>query len=665
MWERARLTACLAVLPFAATVAAAADAPTTSSRREELVGLSLESLMEIEVTTASKRPESLKQTAAAVSVLTNEDLRRSGARTVADALRYVPGINVAHTDANSWAVSSRGFNDIFANKLLVMIDGRTIYTPLFSGVFWSEADVLLEDVERVEVVRGPGASLWGANAVNGVINIITRRAEDTAGGHLEGGGGNVESGFAAGRYGAQIAKDTWARIYFKYDNHNPFHLPNGTDAYDAWDKYQGGFRLDWKLSDRANITVQGDALHASLDQIFTQTSAFPPFALPIEDRLETEAGNVLARLTCELDGDAALTIQTYVDSTVRDSLFLREERTTFDLDAQHSFPWGDRQRLVWGLGYRMSDDNLRGNPSLSFHPADRRTDLASAFLHDEIDLVEERLRLTIGARFEYNDFTGFELQPNLRLLWTLHPDHTLWASISRAVRTPSRAEDGIDLRQPTGIPGILTLLQGNPDYDSESLVAYELGYNATLHTRLSLSLSLFYNDYEDVRSLQPLPAHGTTPVLLPLLISNLSSAETYGLEIAPAWQINDWWRVQAGYSLLRLHFHDPPASKDPSGDIEEGQSPQQQFSLWSRLNLPHNVDLDLGVRFVDQLPSFDVPGYTELDLRLAWRPGPRWEISFVAQNMLDPQHPEFGNTFLVTSTSDTRRSLYGKVSWRF
>ena len=406
----------------------------------DLKSMSLEDLMNIRVTSVSKKPQRLLDAASAIYVITQEDIRRSGATNIPDALRRVPGIQVAHISANTWAITSRGLNGQFANKLLVLIDGRTVYTPLFSGVFWDVQDTLLEDIDRIEVIRGPGASLWGDNAVNGVINIITKKASDTQGGLLSTGYGDEQQGFASLRYGGKIGNSAHFRVYSKFFNRDNAVLASGEKANDRWDTLRGGFRIDWDVDNQDSLIVQGDIYDGETESNASTPILTSPFKESFNDESEFAGWNVLTRWKRVFSDSSNMELQLYFDRTERESAMFREDRDTFDFDFQHRFKFGERHDIVWGLGYRLNHDDIRNTFSLSFNPDDRYMSLYSGFVQDEITLIEDKLLLTVGSKISYNKFTDSEIQPNARLLWKLHERHSAWISLSRAVRTPSRAE---------------------------------------------------------------------------------------------------------------------------------------------------------------------------------------------------------------------------------
>jgi iron complex outermembrane receptor protein len=650
------------------TLAATVAAQEAYHPPAELKKLSVEELLDIDVTSVSKYPEKLSEAAAAVAVLTQEDIHDSGVTSIPEALRLVPGLDVARVDSHTWAISSRGFNDIFANKLLVLIDGRTVYTPLFSGVFWEVQDTLLEDIDRIEVVRGPGATLWGANAVNGVISIITKSARDTQGLLISAGGGTEDRGFGSVRYGVKLDDDAFLRIYTKYFTRDSSVLANDTDAHDAWDMYQAGFRLDWEPTKQNSFTVQGDAYTGSQDETYVVPTISPPFARKIETTDDVSGGNLLGRWSHNFSVDSQLSVQAYFDRTERTSAIFGEKRDTGDIDLQHRFALGDRQDVIWGLGFRTTRDDVANSLNVSLRPDSRTLNLYSGFVQDEITIVPERFRLTIGSKFEHNDFTGFEIQPSARVLWTPGHSQSFWASVSRAVRTPSRAESDIVLNSAGAPPGLVTIF-GNPDMESEKLLAYEFGYRIQPINQLKLDLTAFYNDYDDLRTLEPI----RPGPLSPSIVANKLFGESYGAEISATAQVMSRWRLQGSYTYLDVQLHRESGSHDSSTEITvERSSPHHQFFVRSILDLGWNVQFDSTLRYVDVLPAVNsvpmrpkIPSYITLDVRLAWSPRKDLEIAIVGQNLLDDRHPEFAPTFIGTQQTEVERSVYGTVVWRF
>lgn len=635
-----RLAAVLiACLPFCPRSNAADTADTSN----QLTSLSLEQLMALEVTSVSKHAEPVAKAPAAVHVLTGDDIRRSGAASIPEALRMVPGLHVAQINPGNWAISSRGFNSRFANKLLVMIDGRSVYTPLFSGVYWDVQDTLLEDIERIEVIRGPGASLWGANAVNGVINIITKNAFDTQGGFLSGGGGWQETAFGSIRYGGRLGENTAYRGFVKYNHREDTMFPE--DGTDFW---RGGYRIDWRPQEGTAGMLQGE--------IYAGETASGTGAIGSS----VAGGHALARWERELSAESKLTLQAWFDRTEREFDVLTEYRNTFDLEAQHQFMAGERHSLLWGACYRLTSDQTFGSTQVSFLPSEVVDHLASMFIQDEITLLPERLSLTLGTKLEHNQYTGFEVQPTARLGWLPHDRHSVWASVSRAIRSPSRAETDV-VTTSGGPPALTTVVRGGP-MQSEELLAMEIGWRAQAHPRFSTDLALFYNDYDRLRAFNF--AFSPVPPTATFTVNNAMDGHTYGGELVLNWQPVSWWRWQASYTLLQMHVQNGLILPDSTFSYRTQDNPQQQFHLRSSLDLPHGFEFDTLLYHQDSLPGQGVPAYTRLDFRVGWRYRDRFEASITLQNALDPSHWEYGNNSLVRS-SEVERALYGKLTWRF
>ncbi len=602
---------------------------------EQFKRMTLEELLNVEVTMTARRPELLFSAPSAVQVISEEDIRRSGATSLPEALRLASNLQVAQVDSRQWAISARGFNNTLANKLLVMIDGRSIYTPLFAGVFWDVQDTLLDDIERIEVVSGPGATLWGANAVNGVINIITKSARDTQGILLTGGGGSQLNGLGGARFGGKLSENVYVRVYGKYFERDNTVMPNGTDATNEWHMGQGGFRLDWLPASGDTLTLQADGYGGNIEQ-------------PAPGSISVDGHNILGRWTRLMGEGSDLAVQVYWDRTKREIPgSFTEDLNTFDLDFQHRLPLGQRQSIVWGGGYRLMADEVESGAALAFVPPDRDLELFSAFIQDEISLVPERLELIIGSKFEHNDFSGFEVQPSGRLAWTPTERQTVWTAVSRAVRTPSRVDR--DLFFPATPPFAIA---GGRDFDSEKVIAYELGYRVRPWDQLSLSVSGFFNDYDDIRSISTNT----------LTIQNENQAELWGIEFSATYRPTEWWRLRGGYTFLHKHTMIEPGGSDLNQGRAEGNDPRNQFIIQSMIDLPYNLQLDCVLRYVDSLPAPPVPSYFTADLRLAWRARDNLELSIVGQNLLDEQHPEFGPP---ATRQEIPRSVYGKITWRF
>lgn len=624
-------------LVCAALAAGNACAAVEAQSPADFAGMSIEELADIQISSVSRKQESLSDAAAAVFVITNEDIRRSGASSLPEALRLAPNLQVARVDASQYAITARGFNSTTANKLQVMIDGRSVYTPLFSGVFWDVQDVLLEDIERIEVISGPGGTLWGSNAVNGVINVITRSAKETQGTLLSAGGGNTEYG-AAARYGGKLGENTAFRLYAKGFDRDNTERASGVSAHDGWHKQQAGFRLDSAVADD-NFTLQGDVYDGSIDQAVNNDKSI-------------SGANLLARWNRALAEGEGIQVQAYFDRTRRDYPgTFSEKLDTYDIDAQHHFQWRKNHDVVWGGGYRLMQDHVGNSAVLAFLPATRSLKLANFFVQDSIAL-SPALKLTLGAKIEHNSYTGTEFQPNARLAWKLNDKSLLWSSISRAVRTPSRIDAEFF------IPGNAPfLLAGNPNFESEELTAYEVGYRAEPAANASFSVSAFYNDYDELRSVERAAGGG-----FPIVLGNKMKGHTHGVEMWGTYRVNDWWRLSAGYNYLKKNLRLESGSSDTASVDGSETDPRHQFSLRSAMNLAHNVELDVALRSISGLSADDVPSYTALDARLGWALTKTLELSLNGSNLLDRRHLEFSSS---TTRSELDRSVYLKILWHY
>lgn len=609
----------------------------------ELKKLSLEDLVDVQITSAARRPELLSRASSAIDVITSEDIHRSGVTNLPDALRLGAGMQVAQVDGHTWAITARGFNTSAANKMQVVMDGRSLYTPLFSGVFWDVQQTFLPDVEQIEVIRGPGATLWGANAVNGVINIRTKSAEETQGMLVYGGAGNLETGFGGMRYGGKIGRDTYYRVYLMHHDRDSLTLESGGDARDDTRITQGGFRMDSKVAADDTVTFQGDIYGGRFGQL-------------TGNDIEVDGGNLIGRWTRNLAKDSSLTLQTYFDRTHRliPGVF-EEHRNTFDLELQHSFRSGQHD-VVYGANYRLSHDDI-GNlgPSLAFLPDEKTVHLLSAYAQDEWHIVPEKFSITAGSKFEYNSFSGFEVQPTGRFTWLPANGQTVWGAISRAVRTPTRIDQ--DLVAPNPSTGVPLILAANRDFESEELIAYELGYRIKPANSVAFDFAAFYNDYDNIRSVEP-----QGPTGRPVLFGNKLTAKSYGGTLGVKWGIADWWRVDGSVSVLQLDFERTAGSADPNPGRSEGNDPSCTFVAHSAIDLPGNVQFDSYLRYAGDLPGPATPSYLELDLRIGWSPVKNFEVAVVGRNLLDEKHPEFRGTMI---TREVGRSVYGTFRWSF
>lgn len=632
---------------------------------QDLTEMSLEDLMKVEITSVSKSENTLMETPAAVTVIRGDDLRRTGVTSIPEALRLVPGMSVARLSSNKWIVASRGFGDLFSNKLLVLIDGRSVYTPLFSGVLWPAQDVDLEDVDRIEVIRGPGSSVWGANAVNGVINIITKKAKDTQGGYVTGGGGTQERAFGSARWGGKAGDDLYYRVYSKAYSRGP-----GKGVDDDWDGAQSGFRFDWTPKASDTVTFQGDYYRVLTDGRQTLFSATPPFSTLTDDSTQYVGGNLLTRWEHELAPESKIRAQFYYDHTEYRQPVIEERRDTLDFDFQHQMKIFTDQRLTWGLGYRWTLSHTTGTSTVSLNDPDTAADIASAFIQDEIPL-HDNVKLIIGSKFEYNNYTGLEVEPGLRLSWRPAENHSLWFSVARAVRSPSQAEDDLAFVntnvQPTA-PPTLVQVHGNHDFESEDLLALELGYRVRPHESVTLDIATFFNRYNDLRSSEAGPPDLSglpTLVTQPLTLDNKMNGKTWGIELAAAWQAMEGVRFQGGYTFFRMNLSLDADSQDLGSDRAEKNDPRHQAFLRGMVDVVKDVQMDLIGRYVSRLEGPGVDGYVEMDARIGWHILPTMEAALVGQNLLQKAHFESANSSFGDHASQVPRGVYASLTWKF
>jgi iron complex outermembrane recepter protein len=656
---------------------AADETPSIGSLKQ----LSLEQLMDIEVTSVSKEPEKFLDAAAAIQVITDDDIIRSGATSLPEALRLADNLEVAQENSHDWAISARGFDANLANKLLVLIDGRAVYSPLYGGVEWNVQDYLLADIDRIEVISGPGGTLWGANAVNGVINVTTKSAKDTQGLLVEEGVGSELEDYTAVRFGGAIASGVYFRVYAEYSDRGSEVLNDGSSAADSISMSRAGFRLDSDASSLGTFTLQGDCYNGA-ENLGSLGDA------------DLSGWNVLGRWTRTFSDGSDISLQLYDDHTHLTQPFaaspasppystgfplasLLDNLDTYDAELQYSTKVGPRNSVVCGLGYRFTHEFDEDLSVVRFLPPSLDQNLFSGFVQDEVALWKD-LTLTLGAKVEHNDYTGFEFEPNVRLRWNFSDRQMLWAAVSRAVRTPSRYDR--DLEVVTGLVNPpppyqfpAAFLAGSPNFVSETEIAYEVGYRAELGAKVSISISAFYNDYDDLRSTSDTPTTATYIFPYPVVFENNLEGNTHGVELTVNYQVLDWWRLHAGYDLLNEHIFVKPGQVDETGALNETADPENQFSLRSSMDLPKNLQLDAALRWVDKLTinsgptggavAGSVPSYFELNCRAAWHPTKRLELSLVGENLLHNHHPEYG--FPSPSREEIERSIFGKVAWRY
>ena len=682
------------------------------AEEDEIFEMDISQLMQMEVTvtSVSKRPEPLHKAASAIYVLTGEDIRRSGAVNIMEALRMVPGVLVSKLNQNRYAISIRGFNQrLGSDKLLVLMDGRSIYSPTDSGVFWIGQDTVLEDIERIEVIRGPGAALWGSNAVAGVINIITKSAGKTQGGLIVGGAGTEERGFGTVRYGGKLENGLNYRVYGKYRDRDSGVDANDNDSFDSKQMGQGGFRTDWQINKKDLLTMQGDYYRLESDLDFTSrfVSFAPPLGIggstPYQGPNIQEGVNFLTRWNRTFDDASSYQLQMYYDRLKRKSgVPFDNVVDQLDIDFQHNFLFADVHNFSWGLNYRYTYFDLETTSIIQNNKDDSH--LASIFLHDEIELIPEQLSLILGSKFEYNVFTGLEIQPNARVAWSPHSNHTIWASFSRAVRLPTVSDENVTANRvlipfagggectppppsppaPPGTPGapcpLLIQQVPNTGTKPEELLAYELGYRIKANDKVNFDVTAYYFDYDNLLELNtgadfPNPPPSFPPggvVTRPVFNDNSVEGEVYGVELSGQWQVLRNWRLSGSYTFAETQLHAfPGAPLDSSLGFEAEKEPNHIFTIRSYLNLPHNLELDTFYYYVSSRETStpprnafqSIPEYGRLDVRLGWQPVKNVDLSFAAQNLLDDSHPELNE--LLEVSSETQRSFYFKATLKF
>lgn len=645
----------------------------TWARQGSVFDLSLAELSNIKVTSISKTEENAFRAPVPIFVITEEDIRRSGATSIPEVLRMAPGIEVARISANKWAITARGFNDQLANKLLVLMDGRSVYNGHFSGVYWDVQDTLLEDIDRIEVIRGPGGSTWGSNAVNGVINIITKQAKATQGTYISATGG-TDGGIGEGRYGGMLGDNGYYRSYVKYLDHDNFREMDGHNAFDGWHAGRGGFRVDWDKSPQESFTVQGDAYQGKENEGRTLwlPSLAPPFmqAFPDDDGGKVSGGNVMFKWENTISTTSGTYVQAYIDNAIRDYSYLGQEQNTFDVDFQHHWMVAEKHHVTWGAGGRYTYQSIDESPVFD-HLSNHRYDvLYSLFAEDKITLLPETLEAVIGSKLEHNPYTGLEAQPSARLAWFLSEQQTAWAGISRAVRTPNFVEHNfntiVSVMPPgtlgTGTPAGFVKWQGNPAMESETLIAYELGYRARPTNKFSVDVTGYYHDFNRLATLERSALFPAPDMAFFLRFDNRASGEVYGAEVSATYDAAENWRLVSAYTLSRLSLHRDAGSTDNLEEPLEGRTPRNKVSLHSYWNVTEELMVDNGVYFVDNLSG--IPAYMRVDARVAWQPVAVVELGLVGQNVFDHAHPEFPESLLASPT-EVPRAVFGYVAWRF
>jgi iron complex outermembrane receptor protein len=608
----------------------------------QLSRMSLEELANVEVTSVSKSAQSLSTAPASIYVITREEILRSGVLSIPEALRLAPNLQVEQINSQEYQIGARGFGSHlefqnFSNKILILIDGRSVYNPLFSGLAYDALDVMMDDIDRIEVISGPGATLWGANAMNGVINIITRSAQETQGGLLRVSGGDQENA-ASARYGDSFGDGGAFRVYGKAFDRGPSELPDGQSADDRWHKAQGGFRMDLGGAGDANhFMVSGDYQQVTenqgpLDVDFSQ--------FDLVGRWEHAGDRTSSRL------------QVFFDHTDRDRPLSGVGFTldTYDFEFQQSLNLGERHRVVWGLGRRYSDYDIRNTPPLRFVPAHRTLELTNLFAQDTIALGGQ-FKLTAGIKFEENSYSGWSTLPDLRLSWAPDPQTLLWASAARAIRAPTPFDTDVE----EWSNGTVLFLVGDPQFRPETVDALEIGYRSQPASTVSWSLSAFYNEYDDLRSIEPEPV-----TFLPLRWGNYIEGSTHGIDAWANVQVTSWWRLSPGIHWLEKNLRNSPGASGLLGLEQAGNDPQSRAMLKSSMDFGR-WSVDATLRYVDKLPAPLNPSYTELGARLAWQASDDLELSLTGLNLLDSRHTEYA----VPTAREIRRSIYAEARFTF
>lgn len=635
------------------------------------ITLSLEELMNIEVSSAAKRPQRLSDASTAIYAIGREEIRRSGATNVPELLRTVPGVQVSRIDGSRYAVSIRGFSSRYSGKLLVLQDGRTLYSPLFSGTYWEAQDVLLEDVERVEVIRGSGGTLWGANAVNGVINIITRHAKDTQGTLVEAKGGTLEQGVAV-RQGAALGEQGHVRAYAKADRHDALDTASGETAHDAWKQKRAGVRADLAAGAADAFTVQGDVYETRAQQsalLMSETTLRTAF---VPDTAKLSGANLLARWQHEVGPQENWHVQAYVDHTQLDDVVEQQRVDTLDLEWQHRLPLTDHQDLTWGLGLRSVKQELNGGFTASMVPNQSSHMLYSGFVQDEIRL-QDNLNVTLGSKVEHNGYTGLEVQPSARMQWRATPTDNFWAAVSRSVHTPSMASTStfahVGSQPVPGLGQAVIGVRGNPDLKSEVMISQEMGYRGQFGPNVNLDATAFYNTYDDLVSRETGRLSFAPYPVIPLNFDNLMRGKTYGVELAGNWQLSPGWRLHGSYSWLKMDLRAKVGGAGVVGFGAADNSPTHMLQLHSLHSLGHNLELDANLYFNSRLKFAKAEGergvasYTRLDLRLGWRPSRNLELNLIGRNLLQKRHAEFLADDVTAS--EVPRSLLAQIRWTY
>ncbi len=669
------------LLPVVAEVTDKTDAIELRNTSYDLTQLSIEDLMnvEVEITLASRKPERLFDTTSATYVISHEDIQRSGITNIPDLLRMVPGMQVDNINSNSRTVTCRGLGNRFGNKLLVLFDGRSVYATTLGGVWWDVQDTTLMDIERIEIIRGPGATMWGANAVNGVINIISRHSEATQGSAISQTIGSQDKSNTEVRYGGRLDENGTYRIFGKNFNRGGSITQSGAKAHDSWYHNRSGFRVDLNPSTNDSVAIQGQAYQGRYGTTDEALTLSPPYIRIVEDMGNVTGGDLQAEWTHRISQKSSTNLLFYCDKSEHKDWRIDDSNESWNIDFSHRFSVGDRHDIVWGIGYRTVDGTAKDGVLLNFNPDNHTDQLYSAFLQDDIVIKKDKFKLTLGSKFEHNTYTGIELQPSARVLWTPDKQHAIWAAVSRAVRTPSWLEryGQINVNAvpgPMGLP-LVSALIGDPDFDSERLTAYETGYRVQTNNHLQFDVAAFYNVYDGVQAGVAHPENiypvGSPPqyLILPITFVNGGRLRSYGAELAVTWKPAQWWRVSGWYTSLHVNSERGLPSSDSSIAMYDRAYPRSQFHIRSYMDLPNNLSFD-ALLYYDGSKSTgnafttlpNISSYTRLDLRLGWTPKPNQEFSIGIQNALDSRHVEY-TTRISELPTLVERTFYARAVW--
>jgi len=661
-----------------------------------LLDLSIEELLHVEITSAAKKTQRISETAAAAFVITQDDIKRSGARSIPEILRMVPGLEVAQIDANKWAVSARGFNGRFANKLLVLMDGRTLYTPSFGGVFWDVQDTLMSDIERIEIIRGPGGTLWGANAVNGVINIITRSSNDTRGGELIADAASGPSRSGSLRYGGSLDDTFTYRAYAKYLDESGNEDMSGRPTADGWNIGRVGSRADWRPTSDDQVSLTAEAYRGQSGETISRPLIQPPYSDIQNADEDTSGGFAIGKWHRQWSAGRELQVQAYFDETHRNGLLFGEQRDSTVLEVQYHLPVGSRQDVVTGAGLRSDSYHFNQTQNVSVTPQSPTNVGYNVFGQDEVQLIANRLALTMGVDLEHNPLSekSVDALPSGRLLWTLNEANHVWAAVTKAISTPSYEDTGATVQYaapiaPPGLGGnpfpvpLVVSVIGNPNVASENLIAHELGYRTQLSSNVTLDATLYRHDYDRLRgeattavycdpskisvAANPQCLYSATDVVDQLQFLNAERGHSSGFELAADWVPMSRLRLHGAYTYMKLALAPDIANPElvSEANTTMGSSPRNQFSGRADVNLAHNVDLDVSVRHVDALPAVPVPAYWSADTNVTWRFDKQLEFSLTGRNLLQPGHLEFVSELADVVPTRIERTVTARFRWTF